>query len=59
MRITHIETHAVRIPLVPAKHMITALGKHTESPYLMVRVGTDTLWIGASLPSKSSVLNAA
>ena len=42
MKITHIETHAVRIPLVPAKHMITALGKHTESAYLMVRVGTDT-----------------
>ena len=41
MRITHIETHAVRIPLVPAKHMITALGKHTESPYLIVRIGTD------------------
>jgi muconate cycloisomerase len=41
MRITHIETHAVRIPLVPAKHMITALGKHTESPYLLVRLGTD------------------
>ena len=42
MKITHIETHAVRIPLVPAKHMITALGKHTESPYLLVRVGTDS-----------------
>lgn len=42
MKITHIETHPVRIPLVPAKHMITALGKHTESAYLMVRVSTDT-----------------
>ena len=41
MKITHIETHAVRIPLVPAKHMITALGKHTESPYVLVRLGTD------------------
>src|SRR5438270_793528 len=47
MRITHIETHAVRIPLVPAKHMITALGKHTESPYLMVRVGTDVARVRA------------
>jgi L-Ala-D/L-Glu epimerase len=41
MRITHLETHAVRIPLVPTKHMVTALGKHTESPYVLVRVGTD------------------
>jgi L-Ala-D/L-Glu epimerase len=41
MRITHVETHAVCIPLVPAKHMITALGDHTESPYLLVRLGTD------------------
>src|SRR5947209_1666816 len=41
MKITHVETHAVRIPLVPAKYMITALGKHTESPYLLVRLGTD------------------
>jgi muconate cycloisomerase len=41
MKITHVETHAVRIPLVPAKHMITALGKHTESPYLLMRLGTD------------------
>lgn len=41
MKITHIETHAVRIPLVPAKHMITALGKHTESAYVLVRIGTD------------------
>jgi muconate cycloisomerase len=41
MRITHVETFPVRIPLVPAKHMITALGTHTESHYLLVRVGTD------------------
>jgi len=27
MRITHIEAHPVRIPLKPARHMITALGK--------------------------------
>jgi L-alanine-DL-glutamate epimerase-like enolase superfamily enzyme len=42
MKITHVETHAVRIPLVPAKHMITALGKHTESAYVLVRIGTDS-----------------
>src|SRR5579875_3825168 len=41
MKITHIETYPVRIPLKPARHMITALGKHTESQYLLVRVGTD------------------
>lgn len=41
MKITHIETFAVRIPLKPARHMVTALGKHTESPYVLVRLGTD------------------
>lgn len=41
MKITHIETYPVRIPLIPARHMITALGSHTESRYLIVRVGTD------------------
>jgi muconate cycloisomerase len=42
MKITHVETHVVKIPLVPAKHMITALGKHTESSYVLVRIGTDS-----------------
>jgi muconate cycloisomerase len=41
MRITHIETFPVRISLIAARHMITALGTHTESRYLLVRVGTD------------------
>ena len=41
MKITHIETYPVRIPLRPERHMITALGRHTESLYLLVRVGTD------------------
>src|SRR5438128_5377665 len=41
MKITHIETIPVRIPVKPARHMITALGWHTESKYLLVRVGTD------------------
>jgi L-alanine-DL-glutamate epimerase-like enolase superfamily enzyme len=41
MRITHVEAYPVRIPLKPARYMITALGKHTESFYLLVRVGTD------------------
>src|SRR5690606_3980267 len=42
MRITHIETFAVRIPLKPARTMITALGKHIVSTYVLVRVGTDS-----------------
>jgi L-alanine-DL-glutamate epimerase-like enolase superfamily enzyme len=42
MKITHIETYPVRIPLKPARHMLTALGRHTESLYLLVRVGTDS-----------------
>lgn len=41
MKITHIETIALRIPLKPARHMVTALGWHTESKYVLVRVGTD------------------
>jgi muconate cycloisomerase len=41
VKITHIETFPVRIPLKPSRHMITALGKHTESLYLLVRLGTD------------------
>jgi muconate cycloisomerase len=41
MQITHIETYPVRIPLKPARHMITALGVHTVSTYLVVRIGTD------------------
>jgi muconate cycloisomerase len=41
MRISHIETHAVRIPLKPARRMITALGQHVVSDYVLVRIGTD------------------
>lgn len=41
MKITHIEAVPVRIPVKPARHMITALGIHTESKYVVVRVGTD------------------
>lgn len=42
MKIIRIETIPVRIPLIPARHMVTALGWHTESKYLLVRVITDT-----------------
>jgi L-alanine-DL-glutamate epimerase-like enolase superfamily enzyme len=41
MKITHVEVIPIRIPLKPARHMVTALGWHTESKYLLVRVGTD------------------
>ena len=41
MKITHVEVIPVRIPVKPARHMVTALGRHTESKYLLVRVGTD------------------
>jgi L-alanine-DL-glutamate epimerase-like enolase superfamily enzyme len=41
MKITHVEVIPIRIPLKPSRHMVTALGWHTESKYLLVRVGTD------------------
>jgi L-Ala-D/L-Glu epimerase len=41
MRITQIESYAVRIPLKPARYMITALGQHTVSSYVIVRLRTD------------------
>ncbi len=41
MKITSIETFAVRIPLKPEYLMITALGRHDVSEYVLVRVTTD------------------
>ncbi len=41
MKITHVEAIPVRIPVKPARHMVTALGWHRESNYVLVRVGTD------------------
>lgn len=41
MKITHIENYPTRILLMPARLMITALGRHTESLYLLARVGAD------------------
>src|SRR4026209_1650034 len=41
MRITAVESYPVQIPLKPAFHMITALGLHDVSRYLIVRVRTD------------------
>src|SRR6186713_291395 len=42
MRIAAIETHPVRIALKPAYRMISALGKHEESHFVLVRLLTDT-----------------
>src|SRR5262245_47191368 len=41
MRIAAIETHPVRIPLKPAYRMISALGRHEESHFVLVRLLTD------------------
>lgn len=41
MKITRIETFPVRIPLKPKRRMVSALGRHTVSEYLLVRVLTD------------------
>ncbi len=41
MKIAAIETHLVRIPLKPAYRMISALGKHWESEFVLVRLRTD------------------
>ena len=41
MRITMIEAIPVRIPLKPERRMISALGRHEVSDFLVVRVETD------------------
>lgn len=41
MKITRIETIPVRIPLKPERRMITALGRHDISDFLLVRVFTE------------------
>lgn len=41
MKITRIETVPVRIPLKPEYRMVSALGRHEVSLYLLVRVETD------------------
>ena len=41
MKITRITTHPVRIPLRPEYRMVSALGRHEVSEYLLVRVETD------------------
>lgn len=41
MQIARIETIPVRIPLKPERRMISALGRHEVSDFLLVRVTTD------------------
>jgi L-Ala-D/L-Glu epimerase / N-acetyl-D-glutamate racemase len=41
MKIAAIETYPVRIPLKPAYRMVSALGKHWESHFVLVRLLTD------------------
>lgn len=47
MKITAIRTFPVRIPLKPEYHMVSALGKHDVSEYLLLRVETDAGICGA------------
>lgn len=42
MRIKSIEALRVRIPLKPERRMISALGRHEESEFVLVRLLTDT-----------------
>lgn len=41
MKISKIEAIAVRIPLKPERRMISALGRHNESQFVLVRLKTD------------------
>ena len=41
MKITSVETYPVQIPLKPERLMISSLGEHAVSRYLLVRVLTD------------------
>ena len=41
MRITAITTYPVQIPLKPIRRMISSLGQHVVSAYVLVRVETD------------------
>src|SRR5262245_22286094 len=47
MRIASLETHPVRVPLKPDHRMISALGRHDESLFVLVRLLTDTGLEGA------------
>jgi L-Ala-D/L-Glu epimerase / N-acetyl-D-glutamate racemase len=42
MKIASIETHPVRVPLKPAYRMISALGRHDVSQFVLVKLLTDS-----------------
>ena len=41
MKITRIETIPVKVPINPARVIHSGRGRHTESPFLLVRIHTD------------------
>lgn len=41
MRIVAVESYAVRIPLKPERRMVSALGRHEVSDYVLIRLRTD------------------
>ncbi len=47
MKITKVVAYGVEIPLVAEKRMISALGRHEVSPFVLVRVETDNGLHGA------------
>lgn len=46
MKITHIETIPVRVPIKPALVIRSSQGAHDASPFLLVKVHTDTGLVG-------------
>lgn len=46
MRIASLETFPVRLPLKPERRMISALGRHDESDFVLLRLTTDDGQIG-------------
>lgn len=46
MKISHVESIPVRIPLKPERRMISALGRQEVSEFLLVRVSTDNGYEG-------------
>lgn len=47
MRIARVDAIPVRIPLKPERRMISALGRHDASDYVLVRLETDDGLVGA------------
>src|SRR4051794_11722165 len=46
MRISKIESFPVRVPLRPERRMVSALGRHEVSSYVLVRITSDEGLIG-------------